>query len=116
MNTPLSFRRLGRASLAFLILAALAPLLRAAESAPHVKVEMPSEGESLAKGFERAFRHFGGGPLFLTYEKEGSALRTLAGIRSLEAEGAVLIVVTDRGTTIAIPARRVLALTDERPQ
>lgn len=94
----------------------LTPALRAADAVPDVKVEMLSEGEALAKGYERAFRHFSGAPLFLTYEKEGTALRTLAGIRSLEAEGAVLVVVTERGTTVAIPARRVLSLTDERPQ
>lgn len=102
--------------MALFLLATLVPALRASDAAPDVKVEMLSEGEALAKGFELAFRHFSGAPLFLTYEKEGTALRTLAGIRSLEAEGAVLVVVTERGTTLAIPARRVLSLTDERPQ
>lgn len=83
--------------------------------APTVRVEAPSEGESLARGFEQAFGQFSGGPLFLTYEKEGSGLRMLAGIRSVQAEGAVLLIKTDKGTMLAIPAARVLAITDERP-
>jgi hypothetical protein len=76
---------------------------------------MPSEGESLAKGFEAGFREIPTGPIFLTYLQEGSALRTLSGVRSVNAKGAVLVVVTDRGTTLVIPATRVLVLTDERP-
>ena len=102
--------------LALFVSAPLASVVSAASDAPDVNVSMPSEGEALADGFEKAFLKFSGGPIFLTYEKEGSSLRTLAGIRSVRAEGAVLIINTDKGSTIAIPAKRVLVITDERPQ
>lgn len=115
-STHSSFRR---ALLPLALLAALAfPLVSfgaPSSDAPNVSVSVPTEGEALAEGFERAFSRFTSAPLFLTYEKEGSSLRTLAGIRSLRAEGAVLIIVTEKGSTLAIPAKRVLALTDERP-
>jgi predicted ATPase len=104
--------------LAWLALPVFSPVVQVSAApgdAPSVRVEMPSEGEALAKGFEQAFGQFSGGPLFLTYEKEGSGLRTLAGIRSVQAEGAVVLIKTDKGTMLAIPATRVLAITDERP-
>lgn len=105
-------------ALSWLALPALLPVVSVSAApgdAPSVRVEMPSEGEALAKGFEQAFGEFSGGPLFLTYEKEGSGLRTLAGIRSVQAEGAVILIKTDKGTMLAIPATRVLSITDERP-
>ncbi len=115
MKTSLtrSFRVL--AWLALPVLSSVATVWAAPGDAPSVRVEMPSEGESLAQGFEQAFSQFSGGPLFLTYEKEGTGLRTLAGVRKLQAEGAVLVINTDKGTTLVIPATRVLSLTDERP-
>lgn len=116
MNSTLSSCRRVLLPLALLVSVAapLAPTLSAADQ-PNVTVTTPAEGEALAEGFENAFERFQGGPLFLTYEKEGSVLRTLSGIRSVKAAGAVLVIVTDKGTTLAIPARRVLSLTDERP-
>jgi hypothetical protein len=100
-----------------LLVSASAPFVSMASAAdqPNVTVTTPAEGEALAEGFENAFERFQGGPLFLTYEKEGTVLRTISGIRSVKAAGAVLVIVTDKGNTLAIPARRVLSLTDERP-
>lgn len=114
--SPLPLRRAGLV----LVLAVCSSFAFASEGlalsdTPTVNVTTLSEGEALAKGFEKAFERFSGGPLFLTYESEGNTLRTLAGVRALRADGAVIHVVTDRGTAIAIPARRVLVLTDERP-
>lgn len=114
MNSTLISCRRVLAPLALLLCISAASVASAVD-APNVNVSVPSEGEALAEGFERAFQRFSSAPVFLTYEKEGSALRTLAGIRSVHAEGAVLVVTTEKGTTLAIPARRVLALTDERP-
>ena len=114
MNSTLSSCRRALLPLALLVVAPLASVA-ASTDAPNVNVTVPSEGEALAEGFEHAFERFNSAPLFLTYEKEGSALRTLAGIRSIRAEGAVLVIVTANGTTLAIPAKRVLSLTDERP-
>lgn len=114
MNSPLSSCRRALLPLALLVVAPLASVA-ASTDAPNVNVSVLSEGEALAEGFERAFEKFSSAPLFLTYEKEGTALRTLAGIRSLRAAGAVVIIVTEKGTTLVIPAKRVIALTDERP-
>lgn len=114
MNSTLSSCRRALLPLALLVSAPLGSALFAADQ-PNVTVTTPSEGEALAEGYERAFERFQGGPLFLTYEKEGSVLRTISGLRSVRAEGAVLVIVMDKGVTLAIPARRVLSLTDERP-
>lgn len=114
MNSTLSSCRHVLLPLALLVSAPFVSVVSAADT-PTVKVTAPSEGEALADGFEHAFHAFPGGPLFLTYEKEGSTLRTIAGIRSLRAEGAVLVIVMEKGNTLAIPAKRVLSLTDERP-
>ncbi len=114
MNSTLSTCRRALLPLALLVSAPLTSVLSAADQ-PNVTVNTPSEGEALAKGFERSFARFQSAPLFLTYEKEGSVLRTISGIRSVHAEGAVLVIVMDKGATLAIPARRVLSLTDERP-
>lgn len=114
MNSSLTSCRRVLLPLALLVVAPLASVA-ASTDAPNVNVSLPSEGEALAKGFERAFEQFKTAPLFLTYEKEGTALRTIAGIRDVRAEGAVLVIVTTNGTTLAIPAKRVIALTDERP-
>ena len=116
MNSTSSSCRRALLPLALLV-SAVAPLaspLSAADQ-PNVTVTTPAEGEALAEGFERAFERFQGGVLYLTYEKEGTVLRTIAGIRSIKADGAVLVIVTEKGNTVAIPARRVLSLTDERP-
>jgi len=112
-STHSSFRR-ALLPLALLVSAPLSSVLSAADQ-PNVTVTTPAEGEALAEGFERAFERFQGGPLFLTYEKEGTVLRTISGIRSIRAEGAVVVIVMEKGATLAIPARRVLSLTDERP-
>jgi hypothetical protein len=114
MNSTLSSCRRALLPLALSVAAPFASVALASD-APNVNVSVPSEGEALADGFAHAFSGFSGGPIFLTYEKEGSSLRTLSGIRSVRAEGAVLVVVTDKGTTLVIPAKRVLVLTDERP-
>lgn len=115
MKTPTlkTFRALGW--LAFAALVPLHTVSAAPGDSPSVRVEMLSEGEALAQGYEKAFDKFSGGPIFLTYEREGSGLRTLSGVRSVKAEGAVVSIATDKGTTIVIPATRVLVITDERP-
>lgn len=116
MNTTVvSFRR-ALLPLALLGFVSFTPAASAASDAPIVNVSVPNDGEALAAGYEKAFERFKGGPIYLTYEKEGAVLRTLAGIRSLRADGAVVFVVTEKGSSLAIPAKRVLVITDERPQ
>jgi hypothetical protein len=90
------------------------PVLAGADT-PSVQVTITSEAEALAKGFENAFERLKGSTVFLSYERAGEKPVTLAGVRSVRAEGAVLLIVTDRGTALAIPARQVIGLTDERP-
>jgi hypothetical protein len=74
-----------------------------------------SEGETLAKGYVEAFKLMTSKPVFLTYEQRGLGIKVLAGIRDLRSTGATVVITTERGTTIVIPAANVLSLTDERP-
>lgn len=83
--------------------------------APEVNVTVRAEGEALARGFEEAYRSFATAPIFLTYAREDKGFVTLAGIRSLRAVGAVVLVTLDRGPSLALPARSIVVVTDERP-
>lgn len=96
-------------------LSSAAPLAFAASDAPPIKVDVRAEGEALAEGFASAFEAIPNTPVFITYSREDKGFVTLSGIRSVRAVGSVLIIRTDRGPTLAIPARAVVIVTDERP-
>jgi hypothetical protein len=99
-----------------LALVTLTPLpARAASDSPSVSVNIASEVEQLAKGYEEAFRSISDGPLFLSVRGPDGAVRVLSGLRAVRASGGVLIVTTDRGPVLAVSARDVLLLTNERP-
>ncbi len=109
---------LSPARLAALVALAFVPLVpsaRAVNDAPPVNVTVRAEGEALAKGFEAAFEALQNLPVFITFAREDKGFVNLAGIRSIKAVGAVLIVTTEQGTTIALPARAIVVLTNERP-
>lgn len=103
------------AALCALLLASLAPMLNAAPEAPTVNVAVRAEGEALAKGYEDAFNTFQSVPTYITYAREDKGFVTLAGIRSVRALGAVLVIRTDRGPSLVVPARSIVVITDERP-
>lgn len=103
------------AALCALVLAAAAPIASAAPEAPTVNVAVRAEGEALAKGFEEAFNSLPTAPVFITYAREDKGFVTLAGIRSVRALGAVLLIRTDRGPSLVVPARSIVIITDERP-
>jgi hypothetical protein len=113
MHTP-RFRSAALAAFVSLVVLA-APALHAAPDQPAVNVSVRAEGEALADGFEAAFAAMTNAPVFITYTREDKGFATLAGIRSVRAVGSVLIIRTDRGPTIALPARSIVAITDERP-
>ena len=108
--------RFPAASLAAFAFASFAPLALAAGSdAPTVNLTVPAEGEALAKGFSAAFEALQNTPAYITYTRDDKGFATIAGIRSVRAVGAVLIIKTDRGPTLALPARSIVVITDERP-
>lgn len=111
MKTPL-FR-----STAFVVfcLITLAPLAAASADSSAINLSVRTEGEALAKGFEEAFTSLSNAPVFITYAREDKGFVTLSGIRSVRALGAVLLIRTERGPTLALPARAVVVITDERP-
>ena len=74
-----------------------------------------SEGEGLALGYADAFRYISRSSLFLTYQIKGQKVVTLEGFRELKASGSILVITTERGAIIAIPAVDVISLTTERP-
>jgi hypothetical protein len=74
-----------------------------------------SEGEALARGYAEAFDLISNKPVFITFERNGQNRRVIAGIRDIKAAGAVVVITTERGTTVAIPAADVISITDERP-
>jgi hypothetical protein len=125
MNTPrvASLFRRSAAFAAFLVVAGAAPAASnssaassaASVQAPDVNVTVRAEGEALARGFEEAFRSFSTSPVFVTYTREDKGFVTLAGIRSLRAVGAVVFVTLERGPSLALPARSIVVVTDERP-
>ena len=80
-----------------------------------VNVAVPSEAEALAKGFENAFAAIPNSPVFITYARADKGFATLSGIRSVKAEGGVLLIRTDRGPSLVLPARSIVVITDERP-
>lgn len=85
-----------------------------APESPSVHLTVRSEGEALAKGFEEGFNTLNG-PIFITYARQDRGFATLAGIRSVRAAGATVIIRTDRGPTLILPASAILVITDERP-
>ncbi len=125
MNTPLVGSAFRRSVALAAFLAAAGAALAAPNSfsgssvapvqAPDVNVTVRAEGEALARGFEEAFRSFSTSPVFVTYTREDKGFVTLAGIRSLRAVGAVVFVTLERGPSLALPARSIVVVTDERP-
>lgn len=125
MNTPLVGSAFRRSVALAAFLAAAGAALAAPNSfsgspvspvqPPDVNVTVPAEGEALARGFEEAFRSFSTSPVFVTYTREDKGFVTLAGIRSLRAVGAVVFVTLERGPSLALPARSIVVVTDERP-
>ncbi len=112
MKTPL----LRSAALVAFLLAPLAPVAMAAQrDTPSVNLSVRAEGEALAKGYEEAFKAIPNAPVFITYAREDKGFVTLAGIRTVRAVGSVLLIRTDRGPTLALPARAIVVMTDERP-
>lgn len=112
MKRPLVF------SVALLIGSVCATSLAVAQSSHgsgSVNVVQRSEGEALARGYEEAFKLISNKPVFITFERNGQNRRVIAGIRDIRAAGAVVVITTERGTTVAIPAADVISVTDERP-
>lgn len=92
-----------------------APLTaQASPETPSVQLTVRSEGEALALGFEEGFRTLKG-PIFVTYSGTDRALAVLSGVRSLRAAGATVIIRTDGGSTLILPATAIVVVTDERP-
>lgn len=106
-----------RLALVALLLCSLAPLAThaSAQSTPNVTLVQRTEGEALAKGYEEAFKLITSTPVFLTFERAGQPTRTLAGVREVKAVGAILVITSERGPVIAIPAANVVQLSNERP-
>ena len=80
-----------------------------------ITVVKRSEGEGLALGYADAYRYISRSTLFLTYQIKGQKAVTLEGFRELKASGSVLVITTERGAILAIPAADVISLTTERP-
>lgn len=122
MKSPLPFRSNACAPHPFIAALAVAcallcitpQVVLGAQEAPNVHLSVLSEGEALAKGFEEGFNTLNG-PIFITYERQDRGFATLAGIRSLRAAGSTVIIRTDRGPTLILPASSILVITDERP-
>lgn len=95
-------------------LALLSPPTRAGET-PDVRVTVRADIEALARGYEEAFDALPNTPVFLTYAREDKGFVTLSGIRSIRAMGGVLVIRTDRSSTLVLPARSIVIITDERP-
>jgi hypothetical protein len=74
-----------------------------------------AESEAIARGFEEAYRLMSHKGVFITYSRADNGTTTLADIRQVRATGGVLLITTERGQDIAIPARSVIAITTERP-
>ncbi len=74
-----------------------------------------AESEAIARGFEEAYRLISHKGVFITYSRSDTGTTTLSGIRQVRATGGVLLITTERGQDIAIPARSVIAITTERP-
>lgn len=108
---PLLSRTAALVAFAFV---ALAPLAHAADQ-PTVNLTVRPEAEALAKGFEDAFAAIPNSPVFITYAREDKGFVTLSGIRSVKSHGGVLVIRTDRGPTLVLPARSIVIMTDERP-
>ena len=102
------------AALVALAFVSVAPLAFAAEQ-PSVTLNVRAEAEALAKGYEEAFESIPNSPVFITYAREDKGFATLSGIRSVRAQGGVLVIRTDRGPTLVLPARSIVIMTDERP-
>jgi hypothetical protein len=83
--------------------------------AQNITVIKRTEGEALAQGYAEAYRYISRAALFLTYQLKGQNAVTLEGFRELKAVGSVLIITTERGNILAIPATDVLSLSSERP-
>ena len=102
------------AALVAFALVSFAPFASAAEQ-PSVTLNVRAEAEALAKGYEEAFSAIPNSPVFITYAREDKGFATLSGIRSVKAQGGVLVIRTDRGPTLVLPARSIVIMTDERP-
>lgn len=98
-----------------LAFAVAAPGAAHAQNPPAVNLTVTSEAEALAAGFSDAYNVMANLPVYLTYAREDKCFTTLTGVRDVRAAGAVLIISTDHGLTLALPARSVVLLTDERP-
>ncbi|MBC8009397.1 MAG: hypothetical protein H7067_04790 [Burkholderiales bacterium] len=109
---PLFCRTAALVAFAF---ASVAPSAFAAPDSPPVNVTVRADAEALARGFEDAFASIPNSPVFITYAREDKGFVTLSGIRSVKAHGGVLVIRTDRGPTLVLPARSIVIITDERP-
>ena len=112
---PLFARFAAPSLVAFALLSAAPVVALASSDSNPVNVTVRAEGEALAQGFEDAFHALQNTPVYITYSREDKGFATVAGIRSVRAVGAVLIIKTDRGPTLALPARSIVVVTDERP-
>lgn len=104
------------AALVAFALVSLSPAAVAAPGdQPTVNLDVRAEAEVLAKGYEEAFSAIPNSPVFITFAREDKGFVTLSGIRSLRAHGGVVVIRTDRGPTLVLPARSIVIMTDERP-
>ena len=107
--------RLLPALVAFALCAAPVETALAASDQPTVNVNALAEVEALARGYQSAFDAIPNSPVYITYERKDKGFTTLSGIRSVKAAGGVLIIRTDRGPTLVVPATAIVVMTDERP-
>lgn len=75
-----------------------------------------AEGEAIARGFEEAYRLMSRETVYLTYLRDDKGFVTLAEIRQVRALNGVVLITTQSGPLIAIPARAVVTITTERPK
>lgn len=81
-----------------------------------INVRVESEGQSLAKGYEKAFTQLPSGAKFVVIETEEGAQYIEGSIRSVEAIEAVLIIHMDNGLAYIINAHDIVKITNLGPQ
>ena len=81
-----------------------------------INVNVESEGQSLAKGYEKAFTQLPSGAKFVVIKTEKGAQYLNDSVKSVEAIEAVLVIHTDNGLTYIINAHDIIKITNLRPK
>jgi len=81
-----------------------------------INVRVESEGQSLAKGYEKAFNKLPSGARYAVIKTDKGAQYIEGSIRSVEAIEAVLIIHMDNGLAYIINAHDIVKITNLGPQ